>query len=165
MQKFLSAALILFLLVSGSVEIANAKKSDSNSKASTKQSVIKKAKKKIPAVISTKKTPQGTWSVVSIWSGQSAQGPFSPNTIWPVSDYGFTVTFTNKGFCTTHWEDPINAGKPHCEEPLVFNKDGSFSGKDGRLQAFGGFIKLSGSQLEWYEGGMGFTKYVLEKKN
>lgn len=111
--------------------------------------------------------PKGTWHVVAIYSGHGPNGPFTPNTAWNVDDYGFDITFKKKGFCTTHWKDATDETntKPHCEGSLTYNKDGTFTGdKDGRLKAFGGFMRLSGSQLEFIEGGMGYTKFVLKKK-
>jgi hypothetical protein len=122
----------------------------------TKKKSISKLSKKI----------NGTWKVVAIYDGPCADGPYKPNTIWKVSDYGFEVTIKNNRFCTTHWEDPIQEGKPHCEKPLIFFTDNTFTGmKGGRFYVYGGFMKLNGSRLEFYEEGMGgYTKYVLSKK-
>lgn len=128
---------------------------------SSKKISVKKPKKKKS---SKPAKPQGTWHVVAIYNGPWPDGPFKANTVQSLTENAFDITFKGKGFCTTHWTDPTDETntKPHCEDSLIFNEDGSFTA--GRLQAWGGFMKFDGSQLEWYEGGMGYTKYVLQKK-
>lgn len=125
-----------------------------------KEKKSKKKKSSAPAKPALAK-PQGTWHVVAILDGQTAAGPFVPNTIWKLSDYAFDVTLKGDAYCTTYWTDPLDDTKPHCE-PLIFNADGTFTGS--RLQAFDGFMQLDGSRLEFIEGGKGYTKYILEKK-
>ncbi len=133
----------------------------SNIKSPTIIQHTKKVPIKKKAVKTSKVTvPQGTWHVVAVYNGQGPSGLFTPSVILNSEDT-FQLTFKANSFCRSDYADPITNEKPYCE-PITFNKDRTFTG--GRLQAFGGFMKLNGSQLEFIEGGMGYTKYVLEKK-
>lgn len=134
----------------------NAKKQSSSKK--EKQS--KKKRSSAPAKQASAK-PKGTWHVVALYDGETVAGPFIPNTTLRFDDYVFDVILKGDTYCTTHWTDPLDDTKPHCE-PLIFNTDGTFTGS--RLQAFGGLMQWKGSNLEFIEGGKGFTKYILEKK-
>lgn len=116
----------------------------------------KKQKKKAPSGISKL---QGVWHVVGVYDGPSQNGPFTPNANLN-SENALKLTFKADGYCRSDYTDPMDETKPYCE-PIIFNPDGTFTG--GRLQAFGGFMRMNGAQLEFIEGGKGYTKYVLKK--
>lgn len=116
----------------------------------------KKQKKKASSGISK---PQGVWHVVGVYDGPSQDGPFTPNANFN-SQNALKLTFKADGYCRSDYTDPVDETKPYCE-PIIFNADGTFTGE--RLQSFGGFMRMSGSQLEFIEGGKGYTKYVFKK--
>lgn len=106
--------------------------------------------------------PLGVWRVVEAYSSDSPSGPFSKASLG-ASDRNFELSFKENYYCDSRLKDPTDPTytKLFCE-PLSFKKDGTFTGS--RLEAWGGFMKLNGSSLEFYEGGKGFMKYVFKKK-
>lgn len=106
-----------------------------------------------------KTSPQGTWHVVAVYNGPGRDGPFTLNNNLN-SGNDLKITFKKDSYCRSDYKDPMDDTKPYCE-PITQKKDGTITGS--RLEAFNGFMKLNGSRLEFIEGGMGYTKYVLEK--
>ncbi len=144
--------LSLFLLVVH-FDFADAA-SSAKSLATSKSTIVKVTTKKVTKV--TK--PKGTWHVVATYNGPGPDGPFIPNT---VNYDDLELTFKGNSYCRSDYASFVDDTKPFCE-PITFKKDGTFTG--GRLEAWGGFMKMNGSKLEFFEGGKGYTKYVLEKK-
>lgn len=125
------------------------------------------AKEKVAkkTVVKTKKmTPssslQGKWKVTALSTGMSPDGPFTSQTHSNFRD-AVELTFKGDQYCRSDMKDVVDDTKPFCE-PFTLKKDGTITAS--RLEAFGGFMKLKNSQLEFIEGGKGFTKYILRKK-
>ncbi|MFZ2205111.1 MAG: peptidoglycan-binding domain-containing protein [Minisyncoccia bacterium] len=127
--------------------------------------VVASVKTVVPATntsVSKLVSKQGTWHVVEKYSSMDSSGPFSKLTL-NSTDKSFELSIKENSYCDSRLKDPTDASntKPFCE-PFTSKNDGTFTGS--RLEAWGGFMKLNGSRLEFYEGGKGFMKYVLEKK-
>lgn len=116
---------------------------------------VKKTKKMIPS-----SSLQGKWIVASISTSISPDGPFILQAQDNFRD-AVELTFKGNQYCRSDLKDVIDETKPFCES-FTLKKDGLITAS--RLEAFGGFMKLKGGQLEFIEGGKGFTKYVLKRK-
>ena len=109
-------------------------------------STAKKTKAKKKTSLTSKL--QGKWRVVD------TDGSGSEEDI-------FEITFKGNKYCDSRLKDVIDETKVFCE-PIVTKTDGTFTGS--RLEAFGGYMKVTGSKLEFYEGGKELMKFVLKKQ-
>jgi len=129
-----------------------------------------KAKKKTSSLKSKNKESsptsklQGTWRVIETYGSSSFDGS-GPFTALPLREENiFEITFRGDAYCDSRLRDVVDETKVFCE-PITVKADGTLTGLTGsRLEAFGGHMQLNGSKLEFYEGGKGFMKFVLEKK-
>ncbi len=104
--------------------------------------------------------PKGKWRTVETYVSSSfdASGPFYPIPL--LKENIFEITFKGNTYCDSRLKDVVDDTKVFCE-PITVKADGILTGS--RLEAFAGYMKLNGSKLEFYEGGKGFMKFVLEK--
>ncbi len=139
---------------------AQLKKAKFNKKSSSAKS---KQGQSSPKLSPTLKLLQGTWRVIETYESSSfdASGPFTP----ALDAQTFDLTFKKDStYCDSRLVGMIDAGKAFCE-PIIVKPDGTITGASGsRIEAFQGYMKLNRSKLELYEGGKGYTKYILEKK-